>query len=102
MNAHFCWSLAMWGSADMAREQSNYIVACYGYYYSVYHAGFALICTDHSFHTEDMLQMKHSKIESWLSDRLPLKLALDFTLLRRYREVTSYLGMDQPARCVKR
>ncbi len=97
MNAHFCWALAMWGSAEAAREHSGYIAASYAYYYSVFHATFALITTDHTFHCENMREIKHSKIEAWLRERLPLKLQRDHALLRGCREATSYLGMGNPA-----
>lgn len=96
INAHFCWGLAMWGSAEIARENQSYLVACFGYYYSVFHTGFAWMNTDHTFHLESMNRVKHSKVESWLHDHLPLDLSIDFKLLRTFREVTSYLGMENP------
>lgn len=104
LNAHFCWALAMWGSAEVAREQSNNIVACYGYYYAGFHAGFAFLNTDHTFHMDSMREIKHGKVESWLNDKLPFRLSVDYSLLRQYREATSYLGMDTPANkmCVVR
>ena len=97
MNAHFAWGLAMWGSADIAAEQSNLLLACYGYYYSVFHAGVALIATDHSYHLDDMKQMRHSKLESWLQGRLELNSQMDFAMLQGFRESTSYLGMGSPS-----
>lgn len=97
MNAHFCWGLAMWGSADLAREHHSYLVSCFGYYYSVFYAGFALMNTDHTFHLESMKRTKNKKVENWLDDRLPFTMSDDFKLLRAFREVTSYLGMEDPA-----
>lgn len=96
LNAHFCWALAMWGSAEVASENESYLVASFGYYYSAFHAVLAMISTDHTFHLEDMSRITHEKVESWLESRGSLVRVLDFKLLRSLREVTSYLGVGDP------
>lgn len=97
MNAHFCWALAMWGSAEGSRIHSGYIAAVYAYYYSAFHAAVALIATDRTFHLDHMHEMRHGTVEAWLRERLPWQLQRDFALLRGCREATSYLGMGEPA-----
>lgn len=97
MNAHFAWALVMWGSAELARERENYLCSQISYYYSTFHAGFAVINTDHTFHFEDMKRISHSKVEDWLESKLPLELIHDFKILRQVRETINYLGSDEPA-----
>ena len=92
LNAHFAWSLAMWGSADVAREENNFLLAPIGYYYSAFHSGFSLINTNHTIHVEDFTQVGHSQLVSWL----PIDLILDFNLLRGIRETINYLGAGNP------
>ena len=97
MNAHFAWALAMWGSAEIAMEEENYISAIIGYYYSIFHAGFSLANTDHTFHFEDMKRIKHAKVQSWLKNKLSNKLNDDFRIIRWVRENVNYLGAQTPA-----
>lgn len=92
LNAHFAWALAMWGSADVAREESNFLLAPIGYYYSAFHSGFALVNTNHTIHLENLKQVGHSQLVSWL----PLELTFDFNILREIRETTNYLGVGDP------
>ncbi len=97
IGSHIAWGAAMWGSAEAAKESNNYMNAVIGYYYAVFHVGFALINTDHTFHLENMKSMKHNKIEKWLEDQLHWKDDIDYKTLRRVRENVNYLGMGEPS-----
>ena len=98
IGSHIMWGAAMWGSAEAAKESKNYLNTVIGYYYSVFHIGFALINTDHTFHMENMSRMNHSKIESWLENHFEKwKDDFDYKNLRAIRENISYLGMDNPS-----
>ena len=97
MNAHIAWAFALLGSAEVANERGNSLSAAITYYYSSFHAGFALINTDHTFQMESMQRIRHSKVESWLENRLPIKLHEQYVLLRNLREAVNYLGMESPA-----
>lgn len=97
IGAHIAWAAALWGSAETAKESKNYLNAVIGYYYSVFHIGFAFINTDHTFHMNDMGHMKHNKIEKWLEEKLHWKDDIDYKTLRIIRESVNYLGMSDPA-----
>lgn len=98
LNAHMAWAFALLGSAEIANERGNSLCAAIAYYYSAFHAGVAWINTDYTFHLEDMKRIKHSKVESWLENRLPQKLHEQYWILRELREVVNYLGMETPAK----
>lgn len=98
LNAHVAWALLMWGSGESARKNGSPLLAFFGYYYSAFHSGVALIFSDPSFHLEDTADLKHSKVESWLASRLPADLLALHAKLRIYRNATSYLGVGEAHR----
>ncbi len=98
IGSHIAWAAAMWSSGALAREQKNHLVASIGYYYCVYHIGFALINTDYSFHFDDMRQIKHNKVEKWLKNHLDSHDNGDYKMLRFVRENINYLGMESSER----
>jgi hypothetical protein len=49
-----------------------------------------------TYHYEDMRRINHSKIEKWISNRLP-RLESKFAELRRLREMFNYLGLEGDA-----
>ena len=96
IGSHIVWAAAMWASGTSGYERENYLAASIGFYYCVYHIGFARINTEHSFHLEDMQNIKHSKVEKWLEDHLSFRESIDYKLLRFVRENVNYLGMESP------
>ncbi|VWC54014.1 hypothetical protein [Burkholderia lata] len=97
IGAHLAWSAAFLVSANAADEQHNLLAAAFSYYYSTFHAGFALINTNHTFHMPDMERIHHNKVELYLENNLPLSLVQKAKNLRVTREFLSYLGADDPA-----
>lgn len=97
IGAHIAWGAAMWASAEVAKESKNYLNSVIGFYYSVFHLGFALINTDHSFHVDNMKRISHKKVEKWLETHLHFNENINYKILRIVRENINYLGMGSPA-----
>jgi hypothetical protein len=93
MNAHFAWSLAMWGSGDTARENGYNLLSPIGYYYAAFHAGFALANTDHTIHLEHLKHIGHTQLGSWIERLMGDQSLHQFNLLRSVRETINYLGV---------
>jgi hypothetical protein len=93
INAHFAWSLAMWGSGDAARENGYNLFSPIGYYYAAFHAGFALANTDHTIHLEHLRHVGHTQLGSWVERLMGKQSAQQFNLLRSIRETINYLGV---------
>lgn len=96
IGAHLAWSAAFLASGNAADNSQNLLAAAFCYYYSVFHAGFALINTDHTFHMPDMERIHHNKVESYLESNLPIQMATNAKNLRATREFLSYLGAGAP------
>ncbi|MCK5921951.1 MAG: hypothetical protein KAG66_13485 [Methylococcales bacterium] len=96
IGAHLAWSAAFLASGNAADSSQNLLAAAFSYYYSVFHAGFALINTDHTFHMPDMERIHHNKVESYLESSLPSQMATNAKNLRATREFLSYLGAGAP------
>lgn len=96
IGAHLAWSAAFLASGNAADSSQNLLAAAFSYYYAVFHAGFALINTDHTFHMPDMERIHHNKIESYLEGKLPTSMAINAKNLRATREFLSYLGTGAP------
>jgi len=96
IGAHLAWSAAFLASGNAADTSQNVLAAAFSYYYSVFHAGFALINTDHTFHMPDMERIHHNKIETFLEKKLPHQLSIKASNLRVTRELLSYLGAGAP------
>lgn len=96
MSSHIVWSATFLASGNAADNSQNLLSAAFSYYYAVFHAGFALINTDHTFHMSDMERIHHNKIESYLENRLPQLMAMKVKNLRTIREFLSYLGAGKP------
>ena len=96
IGAHLAWSAAFLASGNAADSGQNLLAAAFSYYYAVFHAGFALINTDHTFHMPDMERIHHNKIESYLEGNLPTSMATKAKNLRAAREFLSYLGAGAP------
>lgn len=96
LNAHFAWAIGFWGSAEFAKEQGNFLLAPIGFYYSTFHAGFALLNTDHTMHLEHLSRTSHSALEKKLENHLDTTNQNRFKLLREIRENINYLGMEAP------
>ena len=96
IGAHLAWSAAFMASGNAADTQQNLLGAAFSYYYSVFHAGFALINTDHTFHMPDMERIHHNKVESYLEQNLPFMMVNKAKNLRVTREFLSYLGAEGP------
>lgn len=92
IGAHLAWSAAFLASGNAADKCQNLLSAAFSYYYSVFHAGFALINTDHTFHMSSMERIHHNKIESYLEDKMPPHMATKAKNLRVTREFLSYLN----------
>jgi hypothetical protein len=96
LNAHFAWALAMWGSADVAREQGNYMLAPIGFYYAAFHAGFAYLNSIKSIPFKTLSRMGHARLAKLLGKIIGEQLVNDLNLLREIRETINYLGHDTP------
>ncbi len=96
MNAHFAWAIAMWGSAKNSKDEGNFLLAPIGFYYSTFHAGFALLNIDHTMHLEHLKRTSHSDLGKKLSNHLDIDNQNNFILLREIREAINYLGMEMP------
>lgn len=101
LNAHFAWGLAMWGSADVAREEGLFLPASIGYYYSGFHACFALVTTNPKLPAESLKRTGHSKLEEWISEMGVGMLPFWFKELRGIRETVNYLGLGDPVAKLK-
>lgn len=97
LNAHFAWALAMWGSADIAREDGNLMLAPIGYYYSAFHAAYALLNTFRGIEDETFKRMGHTKLGELVERLMEPKHALAFGVLRDIRETINYLGGESSA-----
>jgi hypothetical protein len=98
LNAHFAWALAMWGSADVAREEGNFMLAPIGFYYAAFHAGFSYLNSIKGIPLETLTRMGHGRLATLLDKYVgDDKLVEDLNLLREIRETINYLGHDTPA-----
>ena len=97
LNAHFAWGLAMWGSADVAREEGLFLPASIGYYYSAFHACFAAINTNTAIPFTSLNRTGHTKLQEWIGDFLPGAIPIYFQVLRDLREGMNYLGLGDAA-----
>ncbi|HEV2328585.1 MAG TPA: hypothetical protein VGY56_07340 [Verrucomicrobiae bacterium] len=96
INAHFAWALAMWASAEAAHNRKNYLLAAVGYYYSAFHAGFAVVNTNLAIPKEKLVQITHSALKAYLEPLLPPGGMWHYDLLQGIREGVNYLGADAP------
>jgi hypothetical protein len=97
LNAHFAWGLAMWGSADVARESGVFLPASIGYYYSGFHVCFALVNTNTAIPTQSLKRIGHAKLQEWIGE-MPLGLIpVALAELRDLREAINYLGLGDGA-----
>ncbi|MBX7106044.1 MAG: hypothetical protein K1X57_18320 [Gemmataceae bacterium] len=101
LNAHFAWALAMWGSADVAREEGLLLPASIGYYYSGFHACFALVNTNPTIPLSALKRIGHTKLEGWIEEMGVGMLQFWFKELRGVRETVNYLGLGDPAHKLK-
>lgn len=97
MNAHFAWALAMWASAEAAHQRRNTLLAAVGYYYSAFHAGFAVVNTNLVIPNEKLVQITHSALKGYLEPLLPAGGMIHYELLQGIREGVNYLGADSAA-----
>lgn len=96
LNAHFAWALAMWASAEAAHKRENTMLAAIGYYYSAFHAGFAVVNTSLTIPVEKLVRITHSALRDYLDPLLPPMSMLHFVLLQEIREAINYLGATSP------
>lgn len=96
LNAHFAWALAMWASAEAAHQKQNHLLAAVGYYYSAFHAGFAVVNTNLDIPNGKLVQITHSALQGYLEPLLPPEAMWHYELLRGIREGVNYLGADVP------
>ena len=96
MNAHFAWSLAMWGSGEHARNIGSTLLASVGHYYSTFHAGFSVACTDHTINLKDYEHVDHGTVHRWTKRLLGDEAGERFDRLRRMREALNYMGVGDP------
>lgn len=96
INAHFAWALAMWASAEAAHKRQNHLLAAVGYYYSAFHAGFAVVNTNLGIPKEKLVQITHSALKDYLEPLLPPGGMWHYELLQEIREGVNYLGADAP------
>lgn len=96
INAHFAWALAMWASAEAAHKRQNRLLAVVGYYYSAFHAGFAVVNTNASIPKEKLVQITHSALKGYLEPLLPPGGMIHYELLQVFREGVNYLGANTP------
>lgn len=94
MNAHFAWALAMWASAEASHKRHNTLLAAVGYYYSAFHAGFAVANTSLAIPSEKLVQITHSALKGYLEPLLPAGGMIHYELLQGIREGVNYLGAD--------
>ena len=94
LNAHFAWALAMWASAEAARKRQNTLLAAIGYYYSAFHAGFAVVNTNLTIPPEKLVRITHSALRDYLEPLLPPLSMVHYGLLQDIREAINYLGAD--------
>lgn len=92
LNAHFAWALAMWASAEAAHKRKNTLLAAVGYYYSAFHAGFAVVNTIKAIPNEKLVQITHSALKGYLEPLLPAGAMIHYALLQDIREAVNYLG----------
>lgn len=97
MNAHFAWALAMWASAEAAHRRNNTLLAAVGYYYSAFHAGFAVVNTSLAIPNEKLVQITHSALKGYLEPLLPAGGMIHYEFLQGIREGVNYLGADSAA-----
>jgi hypothetical protein len=95
IGAHLAWAAAFSASADHAADGGNVLAAAISYYYSVFHAGFALMNTDASRNFQDFSRIHHNQVESFLLDRLEFGLRQKVSNLRVTREFLNYLGAGE-------
>lgn len=96
IHAHFAWAAAFWGSAKVAQEDSNYLLAPIGYYYAAFHVGFATICTNLDIQDESLKRMGHSQLKAYLEPLVPFFTLEKFAFLQDVREGINYLGAKSP------
>jgi len=96
INAHFAWALTMWASAEAAHKRQNHLLAAVGYYYSAFHAGFAVVNTNMDIPKEKLVQITHSVLKDYLEPLLPPGGMWHYELLQGIREGVNYLGADAP------
>ena len=96
INAHFAWALAMWASAEAAQKRQNHLLAAVGYYYSAFHAGFAVVNTNLDIPKEKLVQITHSALKGYLEPLLPFPGMWYYEILQAIREGVNYLGADTP------
>jgi hypothetical protein len=97
LNAHFAWSLALWGSAEMDRKSGNLICAAYAYYYAVLNAGFASMNAFHLAPFDDLQKVDHQVILRYFQNWFLGDHANELYRLKQIREATSYLALESPA-----
>jgi hypothetical protein len=97
LNAHFAWALALWGSAEVAREDGNPMLVPIGYYYSAFHSGFAFLNASPKVPLSALTRMVHTRLRDLLEGLLPFMRIQDLSLLREVRETINYLGGGDPA-----
>lgn len=96
LNAHFAWALALWGSAEVAREDGNPMLVPIGYYYSAFHSGFSLLNASPKVLLGTLTRMGHTRLRDLLEGLLPFMRIQDLSLLKDIRETINYLGGDDP------
>lgn len=98
IHSHFAWAAAFWGSARVAQQDANYLLAPIGFYYSAFHAGFAAACTNLDIANESLKQVHHSQLTNYLESILPLEAMLSYAYLQDIREGINYLGAESAER----
>lgn len=97
LNAHFAWALALWGSAEVAREDGNPMLVPIGYYYSAFHSGFSLLNASSKVPLSALSRIGHTRLKNLLEGILPFMRIRDLSVLREIRETINYLGGGDPA-----
>lgn len=92
INAHFAWSLFFWGSAECSLQDRNLLPAMIGFYYSAFHAGYALAASDHRNPDDSLRRVRHAEVQAWVIAEKSRELTVAFLFLRKCRESFSYLG----------
>lgn len=96
IHSHFAWAAAFWGSARVAEQDGNFLLAPIGYYYSAFHSGFAAVCTNLDIPNESLKRMGHSQLKEYLEPIFPADAMISYLYLQDIREGINYLGVETP------
>ena len=96
-DAHIIWSITLYFSSKNAIKEGINLVSGIGYYYSLFHCIFSLMCLDFNIREQKLRRISHNQLTGFLETQVhngffsPALLSL-FIDARGVREFINYLG----------